>query len=77
MLQSAQKTGKVLTVESHNIIGGLGGLVSEQLCEHHPTPVRRLGVQDRFGQSGTGAALFREYGIDAQAIEEATLAWLK
>ena len=71
LVKSAQKTGRVITVESHSVIGGLGGLVSEQLSEHCPTPVKRLGVQDRFGQSGKAADLFREYGIDAQAIVDA------
>jgi transketolase len=77
LVASAKKTGKVMTVESHNVIGGLGGVVCETLAEHHPTPVKRLGVQDRFGQSGTAKALFKEYGLDAEAIEAAVLAWLK
>jgi transketolase len=78
MVASAKKTGKVLTVESHSVIGGLGGVVCETLSEHCPTPVKRLGVQaGRFGQSGKAVDLFREYGIDAQAIEEAVLAWVK
>jgi transketolase len=77
LVASARKTGKVVTVESHSVIGGLGGVVAETLAEHCPTAVKRLGVQDRFGQSGTDKDLFREYGIDAQAIEETVLAWLK
>jgi transketolase len=78
MVASAKKTGKVLTVESHSVIGGLGGVVCETLSEHCPTPVKRLGVQaGRFGQSGKAVDLFREYGIDAQAIEETVLAWVK
>jgi transketolase len=78
MVASAKKTGKVLTVESHSVIGGLGGVVCETLSEHCPTPVKRLGVQaGRFGQSGKASDLFREYGIDAQAVEEAVLAWVK
>ncbi len=76
LAKSAKKTGKVLTVESHSIIGGLGGVVAEALGEHQPTPLKRLGVQDKFGQSGTGDALFKEYGIDASAIEAAVLAWI-
>ncbi|MDX2085904.1 MAG: transketolase family protein [Candidatus Melainabacteria bacterium] len=76
LIESARKTGRVLTVESHNVIGGLGGAVCEALSEQLPTPVKRLGVQDRFGQSGTAEALFAEYGIDSAAIEAAVLAWL-
>jgi transketolase len=77
LVASAQKTGKVITVESHQIFGGLAGVVSEELSQHHPTPVRRLGTQDRFGQSGTGDELFKEYGIDWEAIYQTALKWLK
>lgn len=76
LLQSAKKTGRVLTVESHSVIGGLGGVVAETLSEHLPTPLKRLGVQDRFGQSGKAEDLFREYGMDAEAIEAAIISWL-
>ncbi|MFM7469611.1 MAG: transketolase family protein [Vampirovibrionales bacterium] len=76
LIQSAAKTGKVLTVESHQVIGGLGGVVAETLAEHHPTRLKRLGTQDRFGQSGTASDLFREYGIDAHSITETVKAWL-
>lgn len=77
LVASAKKTGKVLTVESHQVIGGLGGAVCEALSEHLPVPVKRLGTQDRFGQSGTQETLFKEYGIDADAIYEAALAQVK
>lgn len=77
LVKSAQKTGKVITVESHQIFGGLAGAVCEELSTHAPTPVRRLGTQDRFGQSGTGEALFKEYGIDWEAIYQQALQWLK
>lgn len=73
LVASAQKTGRVVTVESHQVYGGLGGAVCEALSEHHPVPVKRLGTQDRFGQSGTAEALFKEYGIDADAITAAAL----
>ena len=77
LVQSARKTGKVITVESHQIFGGLAGVVCEELSAHHPTPVKRLGTQDRFGQSGTGEALFKEYGIDWEAIYQEAKNWLK
>jgi transketolase len=77
LVNSARKTGKVITVESHQVMGGLAGVVCEALSCHEPTPVRRLGTQDRFGQSGTGDALFKEYGIDWEAIYNETLRWLK
>ena len=76
LVTSAAKTKRVITVESHQVIGGLGGVVSEALGEHCPTPIKRLGTQDRFGQSGTAGALFAEYGIDAQAIVKAVTNWV-
>lgn len=76
LVASAQKTGKVVTVESHQVLGGLGGAVCEALSEHCPTPVKRLGTQDRFGQSGKGDELFAEYGIDAPAIVAAAKAMM-
>ncbi len=77
LVASARKTGKVITAESHQVIAGLGGAVCEELSQHHPTPVRRLGTQDRFGQSGDPGLLFKEYGIDWEAIYNETLHWLK
>ncbi|WP_303674049.1 transketolase family protein [Vampirovibrio chlorellavorus] len=77
LAKSARKTGKVITVESHQVMGGLAGVVCEELSTHQPTPVRRLGTQDRFGQSGTGDALFKEYGIDWEAIYNEAVCWLK
>jgi transketolase len=76
LVNSAQKTGKVITVESHQVYGGLGGVVCEILSTHLPTAVRRLGTQDRFGQSGTAELLFKEYGIDAKAIYTEALSFL-
>lgn len=73
---SARKTGRVLTIESHQVIGGLGGAVCEALCETYPVPVKRLGVQDRFGQSGTAEALFEAYGLDVPAIVAAARAMI-
>lgn len=65
---SAKKTGKVVTVEEHSVIGGLGGAVSEALCELAPTPVKKIGVQDVFGESGSAAALIEKYGLDAAGV---------
>jgi transketolase len=73
LVNSAKKTGRVLTIESHQVIGGLGGAVCEALSEHYPVPVKRLGTQDRFGQSGQAADLFKEYGLDAEAIVRTAL----
>ena len=67
---SAKKTGKVVTVEEHSIIGGLGSAVCEALAETLPTPVLRIGVNDTYGESGPAKALLSEYGLDAQGIYE-------
>jgi transketolase len=71
ILDSARRTGFVLTAEEHSVIGGLGAAVAELFAEH-PTilkrPLRHIGVQDRFGTSGGFEELFREYGLDTQAI---------
>lgn len=68
ILRSARKTGRVITVEDHQVIGGLGGAVAEVLCEKAPTPLVRLGVQDAFGESGTVEQLWKKHGIDRAGI---------
>jgi len=70
----ARRTGRVITVEEHQAAGGFGSAVAELLSEHHPVPVRRLGVQDRFGQSGTPEELLTQYGLDASHIQNAARA---
>ena len=65
---TAKKTGKVVTVEEHSVIGGLGSAVCETLAETAPTPVLRIGVNDTFGESGPALALFEKYGLDAAGI---------
>jgi len=68
ILASAKKTGKVVTVEEHSVIGGLGSAVCDCLCEKLPTPVKKLGMQDVFGESGSAAALVQKYGLDAEGV---------
>lgn len=65
---SAKKTGKVVTVEEHSIIGGLGSAVCEALAETVPTTVLRIGVNDVYGESGPAKALIAKYGLDAEGI---------
>lgn len=74
---SAKKTGKVVTVEEHSIIGGLGGAVCEALSENAPTKVMRIGVNDRFGESGPGATLIKVFGLDAESIAEKVKRFVK
>ena len=64
----AEKCGKVITAEEHSVIGGLGEAVCAVLSEKCPTPVRRVGVQDKFGCSGPAWDLLKLYGLDAATI---------
>ena len=68
VLASAKETGKIVTVEEHSVIGGLGGAVCECLSENMPVPVKRIGIKDVFGESGAAAALLEKYGLDAEGI---------
>jgi len=68
VIASAKETGKVVTVEEHSIIGGLGGAVCEVLSENCPVPVKRIGVRDVFGESGPAGALLKKYQLDADGI---------
>lgn len=68
ILASAEKTGAVVTVEEHQITGGLGGAVAELLGEHLPTPLERVGVLDTFGESGDPIELLKKYKLDRHAI---------
>lgn len=64
----AEKCGKVITVEEHSVIGGLGGAVAEFLSNHYPVPVIRHGVQDMFGRSGKAAEVLEAYGLTAEVL---------
>ena len=68
VINSARKTGFVVTVENHSIIGGLGSAVSEVLSEKLPSRVLRIGMNDEFGQSGTPSELLKHYKLDAESI---------
>ena len=76
VVASAKKTGKVVTVEEHSVIGGLGGAVAEVLSEQAPTKMLRIGVNDTFGESGPAKALIEKYGLDAKSIYEKVKSWL-
>jgi transketolase len=68
LVSAAETTGRVFTVEDHNVTGGMGGAVCEVLSEHRPTPVKRWGLLDAFGESGTTADLYAKYQLDAAGI---------
>ncbi|KXB64213.1 transketolase family protein [Olsenella sp. DNF00959] len=69
VIASARKTGRVVTVEEHSVIGGLGSAVCDALGESCPTPVRKVGVRDVFGESGPALDLLAKYGLDARGIQ--------
>ncbi len=68
VVASAKKTGRVITVEEHNIIGGLGEAVCSCLSEKCPTPVKRIGVNDEFGHSGPAVDLLKQFGLSSENI---------
>lgn len=68
ILKSVRKTGAVVTAEEGQIAGGLGGAIAELLAEHHPVPLARVGMQDRFGESGAPDELLTHFGLDAKHI---------
>ncbi|MBR0411150.1 MAG: transketolase family protein [Eubacterium sp.] len=68
IIAAAKETGKVVTVEEHSIIGGLGGAVCEVLSEKAPVPVKRIGVNDVFGESGPAVKLLEKYGLDGKGV---------
>lgn len=68
VLASAQKTGKVVTVEEHSVVGGLGSAVCDLLSAKAPTKVLKIGINDVFGESGPAKELIAKYGLDAEGI---------
>lgn len=70
VIKAAKETGAIVTAEEHSVIGGLGGAVSELLCEEYPVPVVKLGVYDTFGHSGPAPKLLDEFGLRAANIAE-------
>jgi transketolase len=71
VLAAATETRGIVTVEEHQIIGGLGSAVAETVVEGAPCPVVRLGMRDRFGESGTGDVLLEHFGLTAPHIASA------
>jgi transketolase len=69
ILKSVKRTKKVITVEEGQVVGGLGGAVTELLAEKYPAPVKRMGMQDRFGESGAPDELLEHFGLTAKHIQ--------
>ena len=76
VIAAAKETGKVVTVEEHSVIGGLGSAVAEVLSEKAPTKMLKIGVNDTFGESGPAVALIKKYGLDAEGIYNKVKAWV-
>ncbi len=76
IVAAAKETGKVVTIEEHSVIGGLGSAVSDVLSEKAPTKVMKIGVNDTFGESGPAVALIKKYGLDAESIYEKVKAFV-
>lgn len=76
ILMSAEKTKRVVTVEDHQIVGGLGGVVAELLGEYLPTKMLRIGIEGRFGLSGEWESVYRELGLDKESIKKRVVDYL-
>lgn len=77
IINSAKKTGRVVTAEEHSVIGGLGSAVCDALCKSYPVPVMKIGMQDVFGESGSAAALVEKYKLDGKGVYEQVKEFLK
>lgn len=73
VLAAARETGALVTAEEHSVIGGLGGAVAEALCDQYPVPLKRVGLQDVFGESGKPEELLVKYDLTPAAIVQAAL----
>lgn len=71
IIDLSKKTGAVVTVEDHQVMGGLGGAIAETLGKGNPTPIEFIGLQDTFAESATPKELMQKYGMDKNAIKEA------
>lgn len=76
IVAAAKETGKVVTVEEHSVIGGLGSAVCDVLAEEAPTKVKKIGVYDVFGESGPAVELIKKYGLDGEGVYNQIKEWL-
>ena len=76
VIESAKKTGKVVTAEEHSVIGGLGSAVCEALSSKYPCLVKRIGMQDVYGESGPAGELLKKYRLDGTGVYEQVKAFL-
>lgn len=71
IIEAAKATGAIVTAENHNVIGGLGAAVTEVVCDEYPVPVKRVGINNRFGEVGPVDYLKKQYGLTAEDIAAA------
>ena len=76
VLRAAKEIGKIVTIEEHSIIGGLGSAVAEVLAEQCPAKLKRVGIYDRYTESGPAEALIHHYGLDGEGVYNAVKAFL-
>ena len=76
VLRAAKEIGKIVTVEEHSIIGGLGSAVAEVLAEQCPAKLKRVGIYDRYTESGPAEALIHHYGLDGEGVYNVVKAFL-
>ena len=77
VIEVAEQIGKIVTVEEHSVIGGLGSAVCDVVAEKAPAKVMKIGVNDVFGESGPAAQLIKKYGLDGESIYEKVKAFVK
>ena len=77
IIKAAKETGAIVTAEEHTVVGGMGGAVAEVLVRECPVPMRMVGMQDRFGESGEAAELMKYFGLDSAGIVKAAKEVLK
>lgn len=77
IIKCAKETKRIVTVEDHNIIGGLGSAVADVCSEHYPVLIKRIGLNNCFGESGAPEELYKKYGFDVEGITESVLKFFK
>lgn len=76
IVNSAKKTGKIITIEDHQVDGGMGSAIAELMSEKYPLHVKRIGVRDRFGLSGNWVDVYKKIGLDPASLQKAVVDWL-
>ncbi len=75
--KAAVETGRIVTVEEHSVTGGLGSAVCDAISEDCPVPVKKIGMQDVYGESGPARELLKKYGLDAEGIYRQVLNFVR